>query len=120
VRVLLVVDDEDNVRRVLVRLLRAQGYEVLEASDGVEALEVLTDRSVDLAFVDMMMPCMDGLELLRWMQRDAPATKAVVLSGFGQKMDQAAREPNVVRTIGKPFEVHEILDAVRSALEEPE
>ena len=114
--VVLVVDDEDYIRRVLRRLLLSQGYEVLEARDGVEALGVLEEHAVDAAVVDLMMPRMDGFELLRRMQRDSPATKAVVISAVDQALELVEREPNVASVLKKPFELNALLRAVRSIL----
>src|SRR5438552_12340947 len=69
---ILVVDDERNIRRTLDLVLRGEGYEVLEAGSGEEALEVLANgaRPVDLAILDLMLPKMSGLELLEKMRGD--------------------------------------------------
>lgn len=114
---ILVVDDEDCIRHVLRRFLEGQGHDVLEAADGLEALVVLEEHTVGLAIVDLMMPRMDGLELLRRAQRDFPGTRAVVISALHQdKLDLAGREANVVGLVRKPFEFVEIADALHEAL----
>ena len=63
---ILVVDDDNAVRDVVVQMLSANGFGVLTASDGSEALRILGQRSVDLLFTDIVMPGMDGVELARW------------------------------------------------------
>ena len=61
---ILVVDDEVPIRRTLRRFLEVKKHSFLEAGDGIEALEVLSEQKVDVAIVDLMMPRMDGLELM--------------------------------------------------------
>jgi two-component system chemotaxis response regulator CheY len=64
-RTVLLVDDSDTVRRMLEWILRPAGLETVDAPDGLRALEILRDRKVDLAVVDLNMPGMDGIEFLR-------------------------------------------------------
>ena len=67
---ILVVDDEARIRRALERLLRRDGHEVVQAADGLEALEKCRQESFNLAVVDLLMPRMGGLELLARMSAD--------------------------------------------------
>jgi len=113
---ILVVDDEDCIRKVLRQFLTGKGHEVLEAADGLEALAVLEKYTVDLAVVDLMMPHMNGLEVLQQMQQDFPDTKAMAISAVGQILDPAERELNVVRTLKKPLELKELGDTLQQAL----
>ncbi|HVA17051.1 MAG TPA: response regulator, partial [Candidatus Dormibacteraeota bacterium] len=68
---ILVVDDEPQIRRVMRATLSAQGYSVVEARDGQEALEKLRTERADLVLLDMNMPVMDGLEACREIRRDS-------------------------------------------------
>jgi len=115
---LLVVDDEISIRQALRRYLEGLGHVVLEAEDGVDALAVLKGNAVDVAFVDLMMPRMDGLGLLGRMRAEYPRTKVVVVSGYDEVFDLAQREKDVVAIVSKPFRLSEVGDAVRSALGE--
>ena len=65
---ILIVDDEINHRRSLSISMRMEGYEVLEASDGQHALEIMKRERVDIVLCDLMMPRIDGLELARMQQ----------------------------------------------------
>ena len=112
----LVVDDEAPVREALRRMVEAHGHSVLEAGDGVEALKELGTQKVDLAFVDLMMPRMDGLELMGHMRADHAHTKVIVISGFEEIIDLAERERDVVVILRKPFELNDVADALRKAL----
>ena len=113
---ILVVDDEAPLRRVLRRFLESDGHNVLEASNGVEALDVLGEKSVGLACVDLGMPVMDGFELLRRMKDEHPDTRAVVISTEASVLDFADREVNVITTIEKPFSRDDVLAGIEKAL----
>ena len=118
VATILVVDDETMVRQALRRLLEAKKHTCLEAGDGIEALKVLGQNDVDIAFVDLIMPHMDGLELMRRMREDYPAVKVVVISAFEEITDLAERQKDVVMTLKKPFTLSDVVDAIEQALEE--
>jgi YesN/AraC family two-component response regulator len=115
---ILIVDDEVLIREALRRFLEIQGHTVLEAGDGVDALAVLNEQEVDLAVVDLVMPRMDGMGLLSRMRADYPSTKVVIVSGYDEVFDMAQREIDVVAIVSKPFQLSEVADAVRAALDE--
>jgi CheY-like chemotaxis protein len=79
---ILVVDDEVALRGVLARFFRRENHEVLEAADGLEALVHLARSPVDVAFIDVMMPEMDGISLMRRMLQDYAGTGIVVMSAY--------------------------------------
>lgn len=78
---LLVVDDEVEIREMLRRHFRFLGYQVETANDGKEALEKLNQSRFDLVITDLMMPGMDGMELLREMRSQFPMVRSVVITG---------------------------------------
>jgi DNA-binding NtrC family response regulator len=81
---ILVVDDDDAVRKVVTAILRRAGdFRLIEARDGVEAQEVLQREAVDLAVVDLVMPRMDGLSLIEWGRRSGLDVSWIILSGRG-------------------------------------
>ena len=81
---MLLVEDEDVVRNFAVRALSRQGYEVLEAGTGVEALEVMEreNHRVDIVVSDVIMPEMDGPTLLKELRKTNPALKFIFVSGY--------------------------------------
>ena len=113
---ILVVDDEAPIRNALRRFLQVGKHTVLEACDGVEALEVLAAHGVDLAIVDLMMPRMTGIELISHMKSKFPETRVVVISAYPDVSDLTPSESDVVTVLKKPFELHQLAGAVELAL----
>lgn len=71
-RKVLVVDDDTIYRQVLSRCLEAGGYDALEAENGERALDILSETQPDAILLDMLMPVMDGMQLLRWLKEKSP------------------------------------------------
>jgi len=80
---ILVVEDEENLRRVTQLRLQQSGYEVATAADGLQALEVLKRQPQDLVLTDLRMPGLSGMDLLRRVREDFPETVVIVLTAFG-------------------------------------
>jgi CheY-like chemotaxis protein len=115
----LVVDDEEGIR-VLCRVnLELGGYEVLEASDGVEALEVARSQRPDLIFLDVMMPRMDGWEVLGHLKED-PSTASipvVLLTARTSEEDQMkAWGEGVLEYLSKPFNPQLLVEWAAAAM----
>jgi DNA-binding NtrC family response regulator len=113
---ILIVDDEAPIRSAVRRFLQIKGHNVVEACDGVEALELLAVRSVDMAIVDLMMPRMNGIELIDLMKSKYPETGIVVISGYSDNKDLSTSQPNVATILKKPFELQNLAEAVDLAL----
>jgi signal transduction histidine kinase len=118
----LVVEDEEMVRGLARRALESQGYEVLSAASGVEALALLarTAPSVDLVLCDLVMPDMNGYELGRRLAAEAPGTPVLYMSGY-MGPDAALRGllPSDAAFIQKPFTPEGLGAGVRMVLETP-
>ena len=80
---ILVVDDEESNLKVLRRMLEKDGYSVILASSGPEALDILRTEQPELLLSDLRMPGMDGLELLRAARTVAPSTEVILMTAFG-------------------------------------
>jgi DNA-binding NtrC family response regulator len=81
---ILVVDDEENTRIALTRLLNHDGYEVKTAANGLEALNSLRSSPVELIITDLNMPEMNGLAFLRELNREYPASNVIMITAFGE------------------------------------
>lgn len=84
---ILVVDDNVMVRESYTELLRHRGYDVMQAGDGEEALQVIRSSSIDLAIIDVMMPTMGGLELRQVLQDKAPGIATILVTGQPDKVE---------------------------------
>jgi len=115
---ILLVDDQDAVRRLTARNLRQSKYQVLEAGDGHEALKVLQDhRKVHLLLTDVVMPGMDGRELARRVTEMRPDIKVILMSGYHGQTDGETDDvvpPSAF--LQKPFTQEGLLQKVRDAL----
>ncbi len=114
----LVVDDEEMFARNLARTLEAEGYDVAVAPGGREALERIRSGSVDVMILDMLMPDLDGLEVLRRAREVSPLTEVVVLTGHGSvSAGLEAMRLGAFDYLLKPCEPDDLLDRIRRALE---
>jgi CheY-like chemotaxis protein len=111
----LVAEDEPAIRELLAEILRGEGYEVLAAADGVEALALLARGVPDLVLTDAMMPGLDGLGLAHRIRED-PMTAAVpvVLMSAAVRPDPDGRAG--VAFLAKPFDLERLLGLVARAL----
>ena len=117
---LLIVEDNEAVRKLAIHFLRRQGYEVLEASNGSEALTVckLWEKPVHLVVTDVEMPEMNGPELAECLQTLYPETKVLYISGYPDNafMSRGILEKGI-NFLKKPFRLEELAKKVREALE---
>ncbi|HEX2189945.1 MAG TPA: response regulator [Longimicrobiaceae bacterium] len=119
---ILVVDDEPEMRDVCRAALASEGYRVLQASDGVEALELLERHGSEIVLVvsDVVMPRMGGRELLWELSRRRPGLPVLLASGILNDPDASyGLEVAPAAFVAKPFDPRALLDAVRGALHGP-
>jgi two-component system, cell cycle sensor histidine kinase and response regulator CckA len=110
----LVVDDEAAVRRFAVRVLQREGYEVLEAADGLEALEMLRAGkvTVDLIVSDIVMPRMNGVELMQAVTESDPRIPVVLMSGYATAALSELGIATPCSIVPKPFPAERLLAEV--------
>jgi len=115
---ILIADDEQSIR-LLVRRLLSQNYIVLEASDGEEAIDIARSQKPDLILMDIMMPKVDGYTACHQIKKDQ-ATKAipvVMLTGVGHELNKKLSfEVGAKGYITKPFSLQDLLDVIRPLL----
>lgn len=118
---ILVVDDSETVRQVLQLTLSKAGFGVIEAEDGVDALNKLSGETVDMVVTDLNMPNMDGLELIREIREDGRHrfTPIVMLTTeSSEEKKQAGRTAGASGWIVKPFKPEQLLKVVKMVLGE--
>lgn len=110
---ILVVEDEPHLRKLLASFLQGKGYQVLSATDGLEALGILkSQQEIDLVLTDIMMPHMGGKALIQEIEAMNRPLAVVAMSGNTQDP-----LPKHVRTISKPFKMHQLLDEICRTLQ---
>lgn len=113
---ILLVDDEQSVQELLSYPLRKDGYEVVQAADGKEALELFRDSRFDLVVLDVMMPRMDGLECCRQL-RARSSVPIIMLTARSEEVDKiVGLELGADDYITKPFSVREFRSRVKALL----
>ena len=115
---LIIVDDEKSIRAALRDILEYEGYEVDEAKDGEEGLEMIMRTSYDVAICDIKMPKMDGLELLLKAGEVAKTTQFIMISAFGNVENAVeATKRGAFDFITKPPDLNRLLITVRNAID---
>ncbi|AZF25275.1 HD domain-containing phosphohydrolase [Pseudomonas sp. R2-60-08W] len=115
----LLVDDEESILNSLRRLLRSQPYEVVLATSGAQALEIMATRPIDLVMSDARMPGMDGATLLAEVHRLYPATGRILLTGYADltTIVKAINDGQIHRYISKPWNDEELQLVLQQTLE---
>ncbi|MCF5691988.1 response regulator [Pseudomonas sp. PA-1-2A] len=115
----LLVDDEESILNSLRRLLRGQPYEVVLATSGAQALEIMATRPIDLVMSDARMPGMDGATLLAEVHRLYPATSRILLTGYADltTIIKAINDGQIHRYISKPWNDEELQLVLQQTLE---
>ena len=111
----LVVDDEDVMRRTAVNILEKLGYTVITASDGEEAVEIFREKSsqILITLLDLSMPKMSGSDAYAAMKEMDPEVKAILISGFEDERVEAALELGIDGFIKKPYSMVNLAQEVK-------
>jgi two-component system cell cycle sensor histidine kinase/response regulator CckA len=116
---ILLVEDEEGLRSLNARGLRSRGYSVIEASNGIEALEALEEKNgaVDLVVSDVVMPEMDGPTLLKTMRGRNPDLKIIFVSGYAEDaFEKSLPENQQFAFLPKPFTLSQLVAAVKETM----
>jgi len=123
VKRILVIEDDDSVRKLIRRILEGAGYTVLEAPDGVQGVQVYREQRPDLVLTDIFMPGKEGLETILELGLLDPEVRIIAVSGGGNMgilnpLPMAAKL-GALRTLSKPFSGKELVDLVEEILPRP-
>ncbi len=120
----LVVDDEEPLRFSIRTILETQDYDVVEASNGNEAIAQVVKENPDLVIMDIIMPEKEGIETILELRSKYPNLRIIAMSGGGrlhaEEFLMVARGLHIVGTLKKPFQLQDLLDMVEKALEKEE
>jgi len=112
---ILVVDDEKNIRKILTDILEDEGYTVLSATSGEEGLQILEQDNIDLMLLDVKLPGMDGIEILKQVRKDFPNLDVIMISGHSTiKTAVQAVQMGAYNFLEKPLSLHKIIVSARN------
>jgi DNA-binding NtrC family response regulator len=119
---ILIAEDEDGIRTLIARALRQDGHDVMTATDGAQALDMLAREqgAFELLLTDIRMPVMDGIALAYAAARQHPAMTILVMTGYADQRERAHDlEALIHDVIAKPFSLGAMRAAVKDALQAP-
>lgn len=115
---ILIIDDDANLRKTLADILHLKGYETVAAVNGIEGLAQLRENPVHLALIDIGLPDISGVEVLKGIKAEYPTTEAIILTG-NATLDSAIEAANqgAFSYLVKPYEIEQLLLNIRRAVE---
>lgn len=113
----LIVDDDENIRKSLARILRLNSFETIEAPDGIAALLEIEKTRPDLVILDIRMPGIDGVETFSRIRKQLPNVPAIFMSAYSASdRAKAADDLGGLSVLAKPFKVESMLELAKSAI----
>jgi two-component system response regulator (stage 0 sporulation protein F) len=114
---LLIVDDQNGIRILLMEVFSNEGYETYQASNGKLALDIVRSASPDLVLLDMKIPGMDGLDILKHIKSIDSTIKVIMMTAYGElDMIKEATDLGAIMHFTKPFDIDELRTAVNNHL----
>ncbi|MGG4407366.1 response regulator [Niallia taxi] len=111
---ILIVDDQFGIRILLNEVFQKEGYKTFQAANGVQALEIVTQEVPDLALLDMKIPGMDGIEILKRMKKLYKDIRVIIMTAYGElDMIQEAKDLGALTHFAKPFDIDDLRAAVK-------
>jgi len=115
---ILIVDDQYGIRVLLQEVLEKEGYLILQAPNGPTAISIVTHDKPDLVLLDMKIPGMDGLEILRRIRTIDPVIRVIMMTAYGElDLIKEATALGALTHFTKPFDIDELRVAVNAYLE---
>jgi len=115
----LVIDDDDAMRRVLRDFLQRDGHRVVEAANGEAAVSMVEVESIDVVILDKEMPGMNGMDVLSFLHRRFPSTPVILITAFGgPHVAEESFRRGAVEYIEKPFRLSNVVDRVQKLIDD--
>ncbi|MDF9577421.1 sporulation initiation phosphotransferase Spo0F [Bacillus paranthracis] len=114
---ILIVDDQYGICVLLHEVFQKEGYQTFQAANGFQALDIVKKDNPDLVVLDMKIPGMDGIEILKHVKEIDESIKVILMTAYGElDMIQEAKDLGALMHFAKPFDIDEIRQAVRNEL----
>ncbi len=111
---ILVVDDQYGIRVLLNEILQKDGYQMFQAANGVQALKIVEDEVPDLVLLDMKIPGMDGLEILKRIKEIKPNVDVMMMTAYGElNMINEALNLGAINHFAKPFDIDDVRNVIK-------
>ncbi|TWT27634.1 response regulator [Planomicrobium sp. CPCC 101110] len=118
-KTILIVDDQPGIRLLLDEVFSLEGFHTITAGNGREALQKAEESRPDMVLLDMKMPGMDGIEILKRLKKEQQDLRVMMMTAYGElDLIEESITCGAVRYFTKPFDVFEVRDAVKSLLED--
>ncbi len=117
---ILIADDEDGLRLSMAGIIEMEGHEVITAADGYEAIECAKEHSFDIAFLDIKMPGINGVETFKQIKKITPETVVVMMTAYAvQHLIKEAISEGAYACINKPFDMDKIMETIKEVSKKP-
>ncbi len=114
---ILIVDDQFGIRVLLNEIFKKDGYETFQAASGLQALEIVGKDRPDLVILDMKIPGMDGIEILRRLKKYDSSIQVIMMTAYGElDMINEAMSLGAITHFVKPFDIDEVRDVIKNQL----
>lgn len=111
---ILIVDDQYGIRILLNEVFQKEGYTTFQAANGYQAIDIVEKHSPDLVLLDMKIPGMDGIEILKRLKAINQEIRVIIMTAYGElDMIQEAKDLGAITHFAKPFDIDEIRAAVK-------
>ncbi len=115
---ILIVDDDQNIRETMLAILEDEGYKVDSASTGKEGLQKANEKTYNIALLDIRLPDMEGVELLKLMKINVPRTRKIMVTGYPSTQNAVdSLNKNADAFLIKPVDVEKLLDTIKVQLQ---
>ena len=115
--VILVVDDEKEVTMSLKGFFTAMGHDMLMATNGKEALQIIDSISLDLILLDVKMPGIDGIQILKHVRKNKPKTKVIIITAYDKEVKEQVEKLDIDGFFAKPIDLSNLVDRIRVVLD---
>lgn len=117
---ILIADDEDGLRLSMAGIIEMEGHEVFNASNGYEAIELVKTNSFDIAFLDIKMPGINGVDTFKQIKKYSPETIVVMMTAYAvQHLIKEAITEGAYACINKPFDMEKIMETIKEVSQKP-
>ena len=114
---ILIIDDEETTCRIFSKILQEEGYTVYTALDGIEGLKIAKENPIDVIFLDIKMPKMDGIKILKMIKKSDAGIVIIILTGYGTiELAKKAMRLGAFDFITKPFDLNFVKSIIKEAL----